>query len=30
VMLSLLLSAAARAEVAYEFAPDFLTPPPGK
>ncbi len=28
--LSLLLSAAARAEVAYEFAPDFLTPPPGK
>ena len=30
VILSLLLGAAARAEVAYEFAPDFLTPPPGK
>ncbi len=30
VILSLLLGAAARAEVEYEFAPDFLTPPPGK
>jgi len=30
VMLSLLMNAGARAEVAYEFAPNFLTPPPGK